>query len=464
MAASGVNNNTFGGYDYAVDPFIKPRGAFPLDYCMASAPGQPSVWLVVSDDPDTLRTAYITFTVEEPLLLSPFLFGHPDSNSQGFYGIQNMSFNINLGEANRVWRHSDQQSHATNWDAKIESVSIHKVEESYLQFTYLSCHPSQSLTPRCIVPFYELSRYVSTHTGRDVPALNKAGFANYGTKPIASKGTYNSSTISLNQIPDKLIVYLRKPTQNWKDGDTFFPITKVNINWNNCSGVCSSFSQRDLWTCSVEAGSNQTWDEFRGYAYKGLAYRYADNTAGIGAGQYVPTCGSVLMLDMGTHVNIIEDFYAAGYIGNFTLQMQVEFENWSEEKVAPELVIMTMNSGCFATEKGTSSRYTALLTKDDVLTASQMESVSHSDANRMVGSGKFLDGLKSVFRWIGNNHKAIGSTVGNVARTGLAVNDIYNDGARKGRNDKARAILSTVGAGRSGGGSNSGGSLMARLR
>ena len=166
---------------------------------------------------------------------------------------------------------------------------------------------------------------------------------------------------------------------------------------------------------------------------------------------------------MGTHVNIIEDFYSAGSIGNFTLQMQVEFENWSDEEVAPELVIMTMNSGCFATEKA-SSRYTALLTKDDVLSASQMEPVSNSDAHRMVGSGKFLDGLKSVFRWIGNNREAIGSTVGNVARTGLAVNDKNNDGARKGRNDKARAILSTVGAGRSGGGSNSGGSVIARLR
>ena len=310
-----------------------------------------------------------------------------------------------------------------------------------------------------------MSRYVSTHQGSAVPALNKdfTG-ANRGLKPIASKGTYNSSTISLNQIPYKLIVYLRKPTQNWKDGDTFFPITKVNINWNNCSGVCSSFSQRDLWTCSVEAGSNQTWDEFRGYVYRSRSSSVADDELGYGAGVYVATCGSVLMLDMGTHVNIIEDFYAAGSIGNFTLQMQVDFENWSDEAVAPELVIMTMNSGCFATEKGTSSRYTALLTKDDVLTASQMAPVSHSDAHRMVGSGKFLDGLKSVFRWIGNNHKAIGSTVGNVARTGLAVNDIYNDGARKGRNDKARAILSTVGAGRSGGGSNSGGSLMARLR
>ena len=156
--------------------------------------------------------------------------------------------------------------------SEINSVEIYRVEESYLQFTYLSCHPSQSLTPRCIVPFYELSRYVSTHQGSAVNALNKAGFANEGTKPGVSKGSYASSTISLNQIPDKLIVFLRKPTQNWKDGDTFFPITKININWNNCSGVCSSFTQRDLWTCSVEAGSNQTWDEFRGYAYRGLSF------------------------------------------------------------------------------------------------------------------------------------------------------------------------------------------------
>ena len=80
----------------------------------------------------------------------------------------------------------------------------------------------------------------------------------------------------------------------------------------------------------MEAGSNQTWDEFRGYAYRGLPYQVPDESSGSGAGSYVPTCGSVLMLDMGTHVNIIEEFYSAGSIGNFTLQMQVEFENWSD--------------------------------------------------------------------------------------------------------------------------------------
>ena len=75
-----------------------------------------------------------------------------------------------------------------------------------------------------------------------------------------------SQTISLNQIPDKLIIYVCKQSQTWSDTDCFLPTSWINVNWNNNTGVCSSFKQSDLWRCSVEAGSNQTFDEFRGFA------------------------------------------------------------------------------------------------------------------------------------------------------------------------------------------------------
>ena len=78
-------------------------------------------------------------------------------------------------------------------------------------------------------------------------------------------------------------------------------------------------------------------------------------------------------------------------IGNFTFQITISCENWGAAAFAPEIVIITMNSGSFATERGTSSTYTALLTKEDVLMASQQEPMSHSKAQRMVGGG-FLDG------------------------------------------------------------------------
>jgi hypothetical protein len=54
-----------------------------------------------------------------------------------------------------------------------------------------------------------------------------------------------------------------------------------------------------------------------------------------------------------------------------------------------------MNSGLFVNERGTSSTYTGILTKQDVLEASAQEPMYQSSVKRMVGGG-FLDSLKSV--------------------------------------------------------------------
>ena len=78
------------------------------------------------------------------------------------------------------------------------------------------------------------------------------------------------------------------------------------------------------------------------------------------------------MLDMGQHANIVEDMYAPGCIGQFSFQIAVTCANYSAAAVTPELVVIAMNSGSFATERGTSSTYTALLTKEDVLKTSMM--------------------------------------------------------------------------------------------
>jgi len=460
---AGASNSSFSGFTQSSnDAYLRGRGAFPLDRVSASVADAP---LVKSTDPAIGREAYVTFTVEEPLLLSPFIFGNPQSNNQGFYGIQNMSFNLTLGSANRAWRHYGVIADAS----VIDSVTIHEVKDSRLLFQFLSCHPSQQLSSRCVVPYYELSRYINSVASPI--ALTGPSFA--GAKPTPGTAFYSSSTISFNQIPDKLIIFVRKSQQTCTDSDSFLPITHININWNNSSGVCSSFTQQDLWRKSVEAGSNQTWDEFRGYAYKQLAAGAAETTAGTGAGSYVPTCGSVLILNMGQHVNLIEDFYAPGSIGNFTFQIKVDCENWGPvyntttlalggTAVTPELVVCTMNSGSFATEKGTSSTYTSLLTKTDVLEASNNDAIAHSDVKRLVGSG-FLDSLKSVFKFATNPNNL--KTAGQVLKTGLDVHDMYS--GNKG-NALGRSVQGFLGSGNSGGarsgGARSGGGLMARLK
>ena len=433
---AGSNNNAFSGFGDSVGN-IHQRGSYAIDELRNSdGTAQPHTAGVES---------YVIFTVSEPLLLSPFLFANPTSNNGGLHGVQNMSFNFNMGYSNRVWRHG---KFGVNAQA-ITGVEIESITSSSLRFFFLSCHPSDQLSSRCVVPYYDMPRYLNTSV--IVPTVAGTGVGGRRYLPGKLPGMM-SSTISLNQIPDKLIIFARKRQSdvNWYDTDSFLSISRCSINFNNNTSLCSSFTREQLWQCSVEAGSNQTYDEFRGFAFSPSAV--AETTPGAGGGQFVRTCGSVLMLDMGKHVNLVEDYYAPGSIGSFNMQFSVDVENYSADTNF-ELVLITMNSGAFACERGTSSIYQALLTKADVLEASQMEPVSHSEARRMVGGG-FLDSLKSVFKWLGNNKKAIGS----VARIGMDAHSAYSGRDYSG----AKNILGAVGAGRSGGGLSGG--LASRLK
>ena len=60
---------------------------------------------------------------------------------------------------------------------------------------------------------------------------------------------------------------------------------------------------------------------------------------------------------------------------------------------------MTMNSGVFVNERGTSSTFLSMLTKQDVLDSLQQEPYANFEISRMVGGG-FLDNLRSAMGWI----------------------------------------------------------------
>ena len=59
---------------------------------------------------------------------------------------------------------------------------------------------------------------------------------------------------------------------------------------------------------------------------------------------------------------------------------------------------MTMNSGVFVNERGTSSTFLSLLTKQDVLDTLQQQPYANFEIRRMIGGG-FLDNLRSTMGW-----------------------------------------------------------------
>ena len=92
--------------------------------------------------------------------------------------------------------------------------------------------------------------------------------------------------------------------------------------------------------------------------------------------QYVPTTGTILVLNFAEVIQLTEEYYAPGSLGSFNLHLQVTVQNnqnftWLGSE--HELVTMVMNSGVFVNERVASSTFLGLLTKQDVLDPLQQQ-------------------------------------------------------------------------------------------
>ena len=260
--------------------------------------------------------------------------------------------------------------------------------------------------------------------------------------------TIQSTNLQLSGIPDKLIIFCRKRIADLKcsDTDSYATITNISINFNNQAGLLSSMTQEQLFRNSIQSGLvNMSWDEFCGStvsacdgegtnrpaqqrsAYSGVGARMATTTTGTPGFQLSPTTGTILVLSFAEVIQLTEEYYAPGSLGSFNLQMAVTVQNnqytdWAENTY--ELIIMPMNSGVFVNERGTSSTFLSLLTKQDVLDALQQQPYSNSEIRRMVGGG-FLDSLKSALGWVKGKLPAVRGVLENIpnpyAQTGANV-------------------------------------------
>ena len=371
--AVGLNNNPLGSYGGSVDNDLMPRGAFNIQSIVGN-----TIQAGGGAAAGTLKTVYITVKITEPLLSSPWLFANPQENNQGFYGIQNLSFQFNLdATCRRAWRTSVV---VPQYNVQVQGqAGTSGWADCKLIFTYISPHPSDLLPSRNVVPYYNLERYI----------YNQYDVLNHN-----SRTAIQSPTLQLNSIPDRIFVVARKrmTTQTYTDTDSFLVIEGISINFNNSSGLGSSFTQQDLYKMSVRNGVNQSWQEFSGYANGAMA---------AGALTHIPTSGSVLCLEFGTDIQLSEDYLSQGSLGSYQLSLRVNVLNQDIDGNAgandyiPELMIITQTSGIMCNEKGTCSTFLGLLTKSDVLEASTQQPYSRSHVKRLVGGG-FFDSLKSI--------------------------------------------------------------------
>jgi hypothetical protein len=369
--ATTIFNPSSGSFQaMSVDNDIITRGAHPLDYITCSTTNYLANGTAVAP-----RTVLFGITVTEPVMISPFVFAGDDS--PGFYGIQNLVAIFNLDTTcNTAIRFGGNPADRWINAASYPVVSFVGATTPQLLLEFLTPHPSDLMPSRNVLGnYYELPRYLT-------PCQAMASGA------IVSLAT---QSLQLNSVPDKLYICVSKPVGSRRsvvDSDSFLPIQGITIQWNNSAGILSSATQQDLFHMSVSNGINMNWLEWRG-----LAQGTPDLAQG-GAVQGLPqiaTVGSVLCLEFGKDIELKQDYYAPGSIGQFNLQFTLSFQNNTGAALNSgdyQIVTMIQNSGIFSLERGVCSQYLGILTKSDVLEASRQQPHSYPDALRMVGGGE----------------------------------------------------------------------------
>jgi hypothetical protein len=378
----GINNPFQGIGQYIEDQL--PRGAFVSQMSVVSdSAAQGAAPAALS------LTAKVKLVIYEPLLMSPFLLNSSSGgeNSQGLYGVQNMRFLMNFASGStRALRIAKKDSAGNPYTVTIDSVS----NDTFLDFIMLTPHPSQakSLVSRNAVPYLDTMRYTTVLT----PASQNI-----------------SNSVQLSHIPDKVLVCIRKTldSQTSNDADAFLPIDEVQISFANRNGILAGTKRHQLYEMSRANGCHQSWLEYYGVGYENIA---------VGSGNK-NLAGSVLCLAFGKDIAITEDYYAAGSLGQFNFYIQCNLDASALARATAasyELVLVFVNSGLLVNEMGSTSIYTGLLTKQQVLDAANKPTVNRSVYNRYLGGG-WWSSVKSAFKKARKYVKPIATAVKHVS-------------------------------------------------
>ena len=292
-------------------------------------------------------------TVEPLLFMSPLIYGKT-SNNAGFHGVQAMSIDLQLDpSAKRAF------SSATTVGMNIALTNMIKCE---VILNTLTVQDSDIIASKTVLPYTSYNRYLTNLTAIGIGAN--------------ATGTFESNSLNISSIPNKLFICIRKKigSQTIKDTDSFVPITNIAVSLNNLPSILNTATQDDLYKISRNNGSKQLINEFFGYA-------------SVPNGKIAPTIGSILVLDPVIDFGL-EEYLTSGSTGSYNFQVAGSYKNNLDTEIQNvELLIIAQNDGLFITENERSTVQTAVFTKTDVAKASVAQFGESRSYVRQFGNG-----------------------------------------------------------------------------
>jgi hypothetical protein len=338
---------------------------------------------------------FFAFTSTEKLVLSPFVFSDIHEWDTGLFGCQNIQLVMNLGAPSRVLRTAlNGVVSAAGVGLALAPVTYNTgatqatqaFQNSRVNLQFLTPSLDVPLPPKSVVPYMEFPRYISNGLN-PIPAAGAAGSTNI---------TLSSQTITLPQIPDLLIIYV-KPVGGYltaggqpdlTQADWMMPIQNVSVNFDNFAGLLSAHTQQQLYKMSVHNGLEQDWPSWSGSAWYN--------------GSVQSTVGGMLVLKPGRDI-VLQAGQAPSLVGNFVLQFNLTVSNTYPGQVQPQIYVITANSGFFETIKGSSRVVKGVLTEQDIISAPVAPGGTTGSLRRAVGGnilgslGNALSRVKGMF-------------------------------------------------------------------
>jgi hypothetical protein len=429
---------------------------------------------------------FFAFRSTEKLVLSPFVFADDCEDDTGLFGINNIQLIMNFKSGDALQRlirtrsNGGPPSAATATTVPTGSAPIVTAgslvwnsgatggvwSSAVMNVQFLTPALDVPLPPKSVVPYMEFPRYITQQQN---------GIALPG--PIQLQ----SQTITLPQIPDLLIVYVKATKangapdpQSTEYGDCYMPIASafnsstknpLSVNFDNFSGLLSSHTTEELYQMSVSNGLQMPWNTWSGQALSENAVpagqlQYSVNVGGTPTlvpanpyqvgGQLRSTVGGFLVLKPSKDITL-QPGQAPSLVGNFTLQFNLTVVNTFGFPVTPTLYVITANSGFFESIRGSSRIIKGVLSEQDIISAPMSASQTRSGLKRLVG-GLSFDSLANVFSKAKNIYeqtKPIGSAIKNLLPGEGMMGKVKGAMGAVGYGGDAMGAGGNIGAGRS---------------
>jgi len=426
-------NGAFSGF-FWTDPTGRPLSSLGTalggysfgSYTVGSVEVQFVNGVPVVDKAVTATTAYplyFAFRSTEKLVLSPFVFADDQEDDTGLFGINNIQLIMNFKSGSALSRilrtrsntgpavSTTELEYPTGTGPVISGVGWNNGasngvwSNTVVNVQFLTPSLDVPLPPKSVVPYMEFPRYITQQQN--------------GTVDAGATIQLQSQTITLPQIPDLLLIYVKASQvtggsggpalpdpQSPEYGDCYLPLANsfnsqiknpLSINFDNFSGLLSSHTTEELYQMSVANGLQMPWNTWSGVARSENAVpagqvKLADGLTPANpfqfAGQTRSTVGGFLVLKPSKDITL-QPGQAPSLVGNFTLQFNLSVVNTFGFAVVPTLYVITANSGFFESIRGSSRIIKGVLSEQDIISAPMAGAQTRAGLARLVGGVSF---------------------------------------------------------------------------